>query len=51
MDAKRKVKCDIVVVGGGNAGLVAAIAAKNKGRNVLLIDKGPKKSRGGNTIH
>jgi tricarballylate dehydrogenase len=49
MDVKRKVKCDIVVVGGGNAGLVAAIAARNKGKNVLLIEKGPKKSRGGNT--
>jgi tricarballylate dehydrogenase len=49
MDAKREVKCDVVVGGGGNAGLVAAIAARNKGKNVLLIEKGPKKSRGGNT--
>jgi tricarballylate dehydrogenase len=49
MDIKKKMRCDIVVVGGGNAGLVAAIEAKNAGANVLLIEKAPKKSRGGNS--
>ena len=34
---KKAMKSDVVVVGGGNAGLVAAIAAKNKGAKVLLI--------------
>src|SRR4030043_345272 len=29
MEVKKKIKCDILVVGGGNAGLVAAIEAKN----------------------
>jgi tricarballylate dehydrogenase len=49
MDVKKKVNCDIVVVGGGNAGLVAAIEAKNAGANVLLMEKAPKKARGGNS--
>ena len=48
---KKTMKCDVVVVGGGNAGLVAAIAAKNEGAKVLLIEKGPKESRGGNSRH
>ena len=49
MDAKKKIACDIVVVGGGNAGLVAAIEAKNAGADVLILEKAPKKSRGGNS--
>jgi tricarballylate dehydrogenase len=49
MDIKKKLGCDVLVIGGGNAGLVAAIEAKNAGANVLLIEKGPKNSRGGNT--
>lgn len=49
MDVKKKMYCDIIVVGGGNAGLVSAIEAKNNGANVLLIEKAPKKARGGNS--
>lgn len=49
MDVKKKLVCDILVVGGGNAGLVAAIEARNAGANVLMIEKAPKKSRGGNS--
>lgn len=49
MDVKKRIGCDIVVVGGGNAGLAAAIEAKNQGANVLLIEKSPKKVRGGNS--
>jgi tricarballylate dehydrogenase len=51
MDVRKKTGCDVLVVGGGNAGLVAAIEARNKGAAVLLIEKGPKKSRGGNSRH
>lgn len=49
MKVKKKMACDVLVVGGGNAGLVTAIEAKNRGADVLLIEKGPKKSRGGNS--
>jgi tricarballylate dehydrogenase len=51
MDVKKRMNCNIVVVGGGNAGLVSAIEAKNKGAKVLLIEKAPKESRGGNSRH
>ena len=40
---------DIVVVGGGGAGLTAAIAAKEKGVNVILLEK--MAMLGGNTTY
>src|SRR5882724_12681937 len=40
---------DVIVVGAGNAGLSAALAAEKMGTKVLLLDKCPKASRGGNT--
>ena len=33
------VTTDVVIVGGGGAGLSAAIAAKEKGVNVILLEK------------
>lgn len=32
--------CDVLVIGGGFAGLFAALQAKKDGANVLLVDKG-----------
>jgi len=49
MDVKKEMNCGVLVVGGGNAGLCAAISARNAGANVLVIEKAPKKSRGGNS--
>ena len=49
MDLKKTINCDVLVVGGGNTGLVAAIETKNRGADVLLIEKAPKKARGGNS--
>ncbi len=40
---------DTIVVGGGNAGLCAAIAAVEQGGRVLLVERSPIESRGGNT--
>ena len=49
MEVKKTIGCDVLVVGGGNAGLAATIEAKNRGADVLLIEKAPKESRGGNS--
>src|SRR5262245_41457376 len=40
---------DVIVDGAGNAGLSAALAAEQMETKVLLLDKCPKASRGGNT--
>lgn len=40
---------DVIVVGGGNAALCAAITARNAGRRVLLLERAPKEERGGNS--
>jgi tricarballylate dehydrogenase len=42
---------DVVVVGGGNAGLVAAISAREAASSVLLLERAPKWRRGGNSRH
>lgn len=42
---------DVLVIGGGNAALCAAITAREAGASVLLIESAPKAFRGGNTRH
>lgn len=39
------MKYDVIVIGGGPSGLMAAIAAGEKGAKVLLVDKGNKLGR------
>ena len=48
-DAARKF--DVLVVGGGNAALCAAITARRAGASVLVLEAAPKFYRGGNTRH
>ncbi|HKI97840.1 MAG TPA: FAD-dependent tricarballylate dehydrogenase TcuA [bacterium] len=42
---------DVMVVGGGNAGLCAAITAREAGARVLLVEHAPRAMRGGNSRH
>jgi tricarballylate dehydrogenase len=42
---------DVVVLGGGNAGLCAALAARSRGATVVVLEGAPKAFRGGNSRH
>jgi tricarballylate dehydrogenase len=42
---------DVIVVGGGNAALCAAVSAAEDGARVLLLERAPEKERGGNTAY
>jgi tricarballylate dehydrogenase len=44
-------KFDVLVIGGGNAALCAAISARRSGASVLVLEGAPKFYRGGNTRH
>ncbi|GAA6208349.1 FAD-dependent tricarballylate dehydrogenase TcuA [Cognatishimia sp. WU-CL00825] len=46
-----KTHYDIAVVGGGNAGLCAAITAAEAGAKVVILEAAPKAYRGGNSRH
>ena len=45
----QQIRPDVIVVGGGNAGLSAAMAAQDGGAQALLLEKAPKELRGGNS--
>jgi tricarballylate dehydrogenase len=49
VDLKRRY--DVLVIGGGNAALCAAISARRSGVSVLVLEAAPKFYRGGNTRH
>jgi tricarballylate dehydrogenase len=42
---------DVLVAGGGNAALCAAITARQAGASVLLVESAPRAFRGGNSRH
>src|SRR5437763_10513542 len=44
-------KYDVLVAGGGNAALCAAVAAARAGSSVLVVEMASKFYRGGNTRH
>jgi len=42
---------DVIVVGGGNAALCAALSARRAAARVLVLERAPEHMRGGNTRH
>ncbi|MGH8617587.1 MAG: FAD-dependent tricarballylate dehydrogenase TcuA [Burkholderiales bacterium] len=42
---------DVIVVGGGNAALCAALSAQEHGARVLLLERAPESERGGNSSY
>jgi tricarballylate dehydrogenase len=44
------VEADVIVVGGGNAALCAALSAAQEGARVLVLERAPEKERGGNSV-
>src|SRR5438105_5079221 len=42
---------DVLVLGGGNAALCAALVARRAGASVALVESAPKHFRGGNSRH
>jgi tricarballylate dehydrogenase len=45
------VSVDVLVIGGGNAALCAALMAREAGASVLLLESAPREWRGGNSMH
>ncbi len=42
---------DVLVIGGGNAALCAALTAREAGASVLMLEAAPRQWRGGNSVH
>jgi tricarballylate dehydrogenase len=50
----QEVRTQVVIVGAGNAALSAAVAARERGADVVVLEKAPEEHRGGNsalTVH
>ena len=47
--ADREIRTQVVVVGAGNAAMAAAVAARERGADVVVLEKAPRGHRGGNS--
>lgn len=43
------IETDVLVIGAGNAAMCAALSARENGAEVLVLERAPKKERGGNS--
>jgi len=51
MNEAVKKAFDVIVVGGGNAALCAALSAREQGSSVLMLERAPREERGGNSTY
>ena len=42
-------QCDVAIVGAGNAAMCAALAAREHGASVVVLERAPEDEAGGNT--
>lgn len=49
MDRANREEAEVLVIGTGNAGLVAALAAVEEGARVTVLERAPEERRGGNS--
>ena len=49
--AKKDLDADVIVVGAGNAACSAAMAARDTGARVIMLEAAPKEERGGNSTY
>lgn len=47
----KRLDTDVVVVGGGNAGMSAALAVAERARRVIVLESAPKELAGGNSYY
>ncbi len=51
MNEQRAMETEVLIIGGGNAALCAAMTAREAGADVLLLECAPRQFRGGNSRH